>query len=574
MIENLVEENAKIKAQIQEATNFIKDIENGKLDSHYHNEEDNENQLATALLSMQNQLKKISEEEKNRNWATEGLAKFADILRETNEDTSHLGDRIIANLVKYMGANQGGIFVLNEDDPQGSFLELISCYAYNRKKFVQKRVEVGEGLVGQTFLEKATIYMTELPKGYTTITSGLGEATPGNLVLIPLKVNEIILGVIELASFDVMEKYKVDFLEKVGESIASALSSVRVSQKTEKLLRESQIQTEQLRSQEEEVRQNMEELSATQEEMQRILKEAQNKEQYLNDLINVSKDSIITIDRNYKLISFNRSFSSALAGSGINVEKGFDFLQLFPDEKEKLKQKALYERAFLGESFEDTSRYERNGFVSYFMSNFSPLYNEQMEIFAVACYSKDVTALKGAQNQAEELLAASKQQAEELQAQEEEMRQNMEELISTQEEMQRILKETQAKESYLQHFIDATSDAIISVDKDLNIVSFNNALKSFFGVLGKEVEKGQNITNYLNPENREAQIEVYRKTLQGESFELIKQYGDKTLDIRYSPIKSDDGEIIGVCCFTHELSDLQLSRSNTEKILNQFSKHE
>ena len=177
------------------------------------------------------------------------------------------GDIVIKHLVGYLKANQGGLFILNENDATNPYLELISCYAYDRKKHLNKIIEIGEGLVGQAYLEKETIYITEIPKEYIHITSGLGGAAPTCILIVPIKNNNSVEGVIEIASFNLLEEHEISFIEKLAENIASALSNLKTNEKTKKLLQESQSQEEQLRSQEEEMRQNMEELSATQEQM-------------------------------------------------------------------------------------------------------------------------------------------------------------------------------------------------------------------------------------------------------------------------------------------------------------------
>lgn len=225
--------------------------------------------MGEALIRMRDNLKQAADEDRKRNWATEGLAKFAEILRSRNDNLSELSDSIISNLVKYMGVSQGALFLVNDDDPQDTFIELVACYAYNRKKFLNKRIELGEGVTGQCILERETIYMSDIPGDYLKITSGLGEALPKNLLIVPLKLNESIFGVVEIASFQTIEPHQIEFVEKLGESIASTISSVKVNGRTKKLLEETQVQAEQMRAQEEEMRQNMEELSATQEEMHR-----------------------------------------------------------------------------------------------------------------------------------------------------------------------------------------------------------------------------------------------------------------------------------------------------------------
>src|SRR5690606_4121323 len=145
-----------------------------------------------------------------------------------------------------------------------------ACYAYNRRKFLQQRIEIGEGLAGQVVLEKQTVYLKEVPENFVRITSGHGEALPRNILIVPLKLEEQVFGLIEIASFKMIEEIEIEIVEKLAESIASAITTVRNSERTNQLIQETQLQAEQMKAQEEEVRQIMEEVSATQEEMQRI----------------------------------------------------------------------------------------------------------------------------------------------------------------------------------------------------------------------------------------------------------------------------------------------------------------
>jgi GAF domain-containing protein len=125
------------------------------------------------------------------------------------------------------------------------------------------------GLAGQAWQEGDSIYLTDVPQNYIKITSGLGDANPSCVLITPLKVNDQVFGVVELASFNILKDFEVEFVKKIAESIASTISSVKVNARTQRLLEESQEMTEQMRAQEEEMRQNMEELQATQEEMAR-----------------------------------------------------------------------------------------------------------------------------------------------------------------------------------------------------------------------------------------------------------------------------------------------------------------
>lgn len=236
--------------------------------------------LGNSLIKMREELKSaLIEEEKrkiedeHRNWATQGVARFSELLRENFNDLEDFSYRIISNLVSYLNANQGGMFLTSESDEGKPVLTMAACYAYDRKKYVESTFASGEGLVGRCYIERESIFMTDIPKQYMSITSGLGSANPTCLLLVPLMFNNEIYGVVELASFEVLESYQIEFVEKIAESIASTVSVVRINMQTKQLLLQSKQQTEEMLSHEEELRSKMEELKLTQE--QSAMREAQ-----------------------------------------------------------------------------------------------------------------------------------------------------------------------------------------------------------------------------------------------------------------------------------------------------------
>jgi PAS domain S-box-containing protein len=263
-VQQLKDEIERLNNTIRHAAEFISEIGKGNMDVEYKSDLENDI-LRTTLLSMKMQLKVISDQEHVQTWTNKGLAIFADLIRAQYDSLQDFSNAIISNLIKYLNANQGGIFILTGEEEGKPMLEMYASYAYNKKKYNEKSVRPGQGLLGQIFLEKETLYMTEIPDQYTSVTSGLGEATPGFVLIVPLKYNEEAVGVMELASFKKIEKHEIEFAEKIAQSIGTAVASIKINERTEKLLYETREQTENLKSQEEEMRQNLEELQATQE---------------------------------------------------------------------------------------------------------------------------------------------------------------------------------------------------------------------------------------------------------------------------------------------------------------------
>ncbi|HEY3406003.1 MAG TPA: GAF domain-containing protein [Ohtaekwangia sp.] len=260
-------------ANVSNNISFAEEISKGNLDIAYELL-DKDDELGKSLLTMRENLKTSSTREQQEKFVTVGITKVGDIIRQHATDPYALADTFITEVVNYAQLNQGGLFLL-ETEQDDQVLSLAACYAYSRKKYLNKRLGIGEGLVGQCFLEGEPIYMTVVPQDYIKITSGLGEAPPRCLYIVPVKTQDETVGVIELASFHELKDYQMQFINKAAENIASAIISSKTTQRIKQLLDESMQKAEVMRAQEEEMRQNMEELSATQEEMNRKATESE-----------------------------------------------------------------------------------------------------------------------------------------------------------------------------------------------------------------------------------------------------------------------------------------------------------
>ncbi len=401
---SITSRNGQLKDKLQqlqeyESNNieFAKQISSGNFNASYNLQENDV--LGQSLIEMSKNLKHASIEEKQRNWSVEGIARTADILRVNHENLNELSYNVISHLVKYMKANQGGMFIINDEDPDHKFLELQGCYAYERRKFIEKQVEIGQGLIGQAYLEKEIIYMTDVPENYVHIKSGLGDANPGCIMIVPIKMEQQVIGIIELASFQDFQPHERMFLEKVSENIASAIISSKVKDQTDKLLREAQEMTEEMRAQEEEMRQNMEELQATQESLHRESREKEKIQQeivktrdFLQNIINAIPDPVfVKTKEEHRFVMVNKAWSDSYSGGKDVIGKN-DF-DLFPKELAEVFYKD--EEKIFNDKTEFTAEEKgvRNGEEIYNITKKRVIENEFGETFLVGI-NHDITELK------------------------------------------------------------------------------------------------------------------------------------------------------------------------------------
>jgi len=375
-----------------EKTQFASHIGDGNYDTDIEilSEQD---ALGQSLIDMRDKLKKAREEEELRKlednkvqWTNEGLALFTDVLRQDNDNLHELAFNIILNLISYLKANQGGIFIKNGDDNSNIYFDLLATYAYDRRKYSNKKIELGEGLVGMCAIEKETVYITDIPDNYIKITSGLGGSNPKSILIVPLKIEEEVLGIIELASFNTLEKHEIEFVEKIAQSIASTLSSVKVNERTSQLLERTQQQAEEMAAQEEEMRQNMEELQATQEEAARKTSEM---EGFINALNSTSY--VAEYDLQGKILFVNEAYLQLFGirkedAIGSHHADNIDFTK---------EQRVQYDKFWrdlnkgIVKKEKTQVTIKRNTYL--FMESYTPIYNEEGDIYKILKIANDIS---------------------------------------------------------------------------------------------------------------------------------------------------------------------------------------
>jgi CheY-like chemotaxis protein/HAMP domain-containing protein/GAF domain-containing protein len=194
-----------------------------------------------------------------QDWLKTNLAKFSRML-QGQKDLLTVGKLILSELAPVVGAHQGVFYLMDAGGKEDAYLKLLASYAYRERKNVDNRFRLGEGLVGQCALEKERILLTNVPENYIQIASGLGEAKPNNIIVLPIVFEGAVKAVMELASFEKFSPTHLAFLDQLTESIGIVLNTLEANMRTEDLLKQSQSLARELQAQQEELQQTNAEL--------------------------------------------------------------------------------------------------------------------------------------------------------------------------------------------------------------------------------------------------------------------------------------------------------------------------
>jgi signal transduction histidine kinase/DNA-binding response OmpR family regulator/HAMP domain-containing protein len=219
-----------------------------------------------------------------QDWLKTNVARFTRLL-QGQRDLLTVSRLILSELAPLVSVQQG-VFYITDASEGTPVLKLLASYAFQERKHVSNQVEPGEGLIGQCFLEKQRIVLTEVPDDYLRIGSGLGEAAPHNIVVLPVLFEGEVLAVIELASFNRFGAIQLTLLDQLTESIGIVLNTIAATTRTEELLSQSQSLTEELRKQQQELQETNRRLEHQAQSLQASeerLREQQEQLQQAND---------------------------------------------------------------------------------------------------------------------------------------------------------------------------------------------------------------------------------------------------------------------------------------------------
>jgi HAMP domain-containing protein/CheY-like chemotaxis protein/signal transduction histidine kinase len=208
-------------------------------------------ELQDNINQMIANLRETTQKNTEQDWLKTNLAKFTRMLQGQRE-LETVSKQILFELAPLVGA-QHGVFYLMDNDSSYPLLKLVSSYAYKERKSLSNQFRLGEGLVGQCALEKERILVREIPSDYVRISSGLGDASPSSLVVLPILFEGQVSAVIELASFYNFSEIHLTFLDQLTESIGIVLNTIDANMRTEKLLNQSQSLATELQNQQTEL---------------------------------------------------------------------------------------------------------------------------------------------------------------------------------------------------------------------------------------------------------------------------------------------------------------------------------
>jgi len=242
------------------------------------NLEKNINERTQEVRSQHDELIKHKEKEQEQSWLNNGVAIVNDILADNKDDFKVLSSKVLKQLIKYVGATTGVLYMLNNDDEKEQAFELIADYGCNNEIRKNKTtVHIYTGNYGIVFSENREIIMNDVPENYLKIESGMGSTNPAALLIVPLSIDEQVFGIIELASLKKFTKLETELIKRIANNIASNLNNIRMNEKSSKLIKKFEEQAILMQEKEEEMRQNIEEMETIREQYEELLKKSKEK---------------------------------------------------------------------------------------------------------------------------------------------------------------------------------------------------------------------------------------------------------------------------------------------------------
>jgi len=506
---------------------------------------DEEDEVGNSLVVLSNHLNRKSLEEisrnredKKQNWISAGNAQIGEVLRSEREDAEELSFAIIQKMVGYMNVEMGSLFISNYSDPDHPTLELTASYAYDRRKYRNSTLEWGSGLPGTCAQEKKRILLTEVPEQYFEVSSGTGSARPNFLLLVPMIIDNVVYGVIELATIRLLRPFEIEFVESLSEGIARSLQAVQTNKTTTELLQQSRAQAEALKTHETIMLENMKQLEEAQSESLK-------KESEINGILMAINNATLVAELglNGRYIHINEKFLILLESHSDQVlgKLHTEFSQADPSSNE---YKEFWSRLRAGESISNMELYKLfSGKEIWLRQTFTPIINSEGHIYKILNIAEDITETKALQ----------------------------EGLKSSEHEITRASLD-------LQTLNEAVNTALIKceLDPDGIIMQVNEKYTEVTGYGRKEL-LGRNYRLFLKDPEKEQFEKIWKEVSKQKVYEGIirrsKPTGEESwLVSTFSPVVDESGVIYKVYFMGFDITEKKLKYQLLEDANNEIER--
>ncbi len=244
-------------------------------------------ELKNNINEMIRNLKETTQTNAEQDWLKTNIAKFTRLL-QGQRDLLEVSKLTLSELAPLVEAQHGIFYIIEADEEGEMVLRMKSSYGYRKRRVISNSLRLGESLVGQSALEKQRILLTNVPADYVQINSGLGEASPLNVIILPVLFEGYPKAVIELASFERFSATHQSFLEQLTEGLGIVINTIQASTRTEDLLKQSQSLAKELQSQQEILKKTNEEL----EDKARLLEEQKIEVEQKNQEVELAKNAL------------------------------------------------------------------------------------------------------------------------------------------------------------------------------------------------------------------------------------------------------------------------------------------
>jgi methyl-accepting chemotaxis protein len=426
-------------------------------------------------------------------------------------------------------------------------LKSVAAFAYDRRKYLQNELRWGEGLPGTCALEKERIFITDVPEDYYEVISGTGSTKPKSILFVPLKIEEIVFGVLELASLRVLENYEIEFVESIAESIASTLHAVKTNEKTAQLLKQSMKQANQLISKDEKMKQNIEEL-------ERAREASRKNESEITGILNAMNLSSLVAEYgiNGRISRVNNKFIMMMESSEDQIigKHHSEFAQV---EKYSDEYKGFWSSLRKGNSHSKEEKFKLySGKEVWLQQSFTPIFNEEGKVYKILNIAIDITQIKDQQRdletQAGEIMRSSRE---------------------------------------IETLNQAVNTSIIKCEMDADgiITDLNQNFSEVTGYSRKEL-LGRNYRLFLKDIEKDQFEKIWAEIHKEKTYEGVMRRTKPTgeegwLMSTFSPVKDEGGEIYKIYFLALDITEKKLkyqlledANNEVERLRNSLNKYE